>query len=53
MEALAYFLFKEHFDALQCSRELDVILFLDFGGHSMNSCIFNVVYSGKGKRSFY
>ncbi|KAK8074010.1 hypothetical protein PG994_004909 [Apiospora phragmitis] len=31
----------------------DALLFLDFGGHSMNTCTFNVVYDQNDKPSFY
>jgi hypothetical protein len=52
-EALAHFLFKKHFHQLGCSGKHDMILFLDFGGHNMNGCIFNVVYGRQKKPAFY
>ncbi|KAL0941658.1 uncharacterized protein CTRU02_204421 [Colletotrichum truncatum] len=53
-EALAHFLLQDHRALLlesgdeegECDSVADyeVLLFLDFGGHNMNGCIFNVVY---------
>ncbi|KAK1975630.1 hypothetical protein LZ30DRAFT_343634 [Colletotrichum cereale] len=54
-EALAHTLLRNHRIALpECSDNMyDVYLFLDFGGHNMNGCIFNVVHGQDHDASFY
>ncbi|KAH9234502.1 hypothetical protein K456DRAFT_1696579 [Colletotrichum gloeosporioides 23] len=62
-EALAHFLLQHHLEQLLGQEILfaiqrnkiayKVLLFLDFGGHNMNGCIFNVTYAGSGMASFY
>ncbi|KAK2011820.1 hypothetical protein LZ32DRAFT_606077 [Colletotrichum eremochloae] len=54
-EALAHALLRNHRHALpECGDKMyDVYLFLDFGGHNMNGCIFNVVHGQDDDASFY
>ncbi|KAL0931828.1 uncharacterized protein CTRU02_212781 [Colletotrichum truncatum] len=55
-EALAHFLLHEtpeHFQVRE-SEDYRVFLFLDFGGHNMNGCIFNLVQRDQNESpSFY
>ncbi|KAF4833813.1 hypothetical protein CGCTS75_v003829 [Colletotrichum tropicale] len=55
-EALAHYLLKDHIEELRRKGhrgEHSAFLFLDFGGHNMNGCIFNVVYGEDHDASFY
>ncbi|KAK8023860.1 hypothetical protein PG993_011926 [Apiospora rasikravindrae] len=61
-EALGHFLCTKHSEDLlhpedvthgQGSVSHDALLFLDFGGHNMNTCTFNIVYDRNDKPSFY
>ncbi|KAH0428198.1 hypothetical protein CcaCcLH18_09212 [Colletotrichum camelliae] len=55
-EALAHYLLKDHLEELRRDGhrgEHSSFLFLDFGGHNMNGCIFNVVYGEDHDASFY
>ncbi|KAI8316435.1 hypothetical protein K4K61_007341 [Colletotrichum sp. SAR11_59] len=62
-EALAHFLLRNHIKQLlgvHTFRELKrnssahkPLLFLDFGGHNMNGCMFNAVCAGEETASFY
>ncbi|KAI8316434.1 hypothetical protein K4K61_007340 [Colletotrichum sp. SAR11_59] len=55
-EALAHYLLKDHLEELRRHGhrgEHSAFLFLDFGGHNMNGCIFNVVYGEDHEASFY
>ncbi|KAK2049971.1 hypothetical protein LZ31DRAFT_627269 [Colletotrichum somersetense] len=54
-EALAHVLLRNHRITLpECGDNVyDVYLFLDFGGHNMNGCIFNVVHGQDHDASFY
>ncbi|ORY68911.1 uncharacterized protein BCR38DRAFT_424659 [Pseudomassariella vexata] len=57
-EALAHFLCTDidHRNHLVENRDHihhDVVLVLDFGGHNMNTCVFNIVYGRGNTQSFY
>ncbi|KAK2765284.1 hypothetical protein CKAH01_15657 [Colletotrichum kahawae] len=55
-EALAHYLLKDHLEELRRDGhrgEHSSFLFLDFDGHNMNGCIFNVVYGEDHDASFY
>ncbi|KAK2021278.1 hypothetical protein LX32DRAFT_687862 [Colletotrichum zoysiae] len=54
-EALAHVLLRNHRITLpECGDNMyEVYLFLDFGGHNMNGCIFNVVHGQDHDASFY
>ncbi|OHE94800.1 hypothetical protein CORC01_09907 [Colletotrichum orchidophilum] len=56
-EALAHVLLRKHQVILGTGDDLrdrySVFLFLDFGGHNMNGCVFNVAYSAAGHMSYY
>ncbi|KAH9896363.1 hypothetical protein F4778DRAFT_783636 [Xylariomycetidae sp. FL2044] len=54
--APAQFLCRDHINLIIKERNIghhDVLLFLDFGGHNMNACIFNVVYGTDKRPAFY
>ncbi|KAF6835285.1 hypothetical protein CPLU01_04365 [Colletotrichum plurivorum] len=52
-ESLAHVLMTENLKQILTGGDHDVFLFLDFGGHNMNGCIFNIVYNEDRKGSFY
>ncbi|KAH7014319.1 uncharacterized protein B0I36DRAFT_389249 [Microdochium trichocladiopsis] len=55
-EAAAHYLFKESLPELLARRSLnknDLVLFLDFGGHTMNSCAFHVEHDSQHDPVFY
>ncbi|KAI1084554.1 hypothetical protein F5B20DRAFT_522169 [Whalleya microplaca] len=55
-EALAHYLCTDHLPLLIQQRDVihhDVLLFFDFGGHTMNTCTFNVVYGADHAPCFY
>ncbi|KAK0612269.1 hypothetical protein B0T14DRAFT_343124 [Immersiella caudata] len=41
-EALARYLFKHHASEMDPNEEYNAIMFIDFGGHNMNGCVFGV-----------
>ncbi|RYP74988.1 hypothetical protein DL771_002636 [Monosporascus sp. 5C6A] len=55
-QALAHFICSKYLDILVRHPDRtwsEVFLFLDFGGHSMNSCIYHVGYDANNQPSFY
>ncbi|RYP64029.1 hypothetical protein DL769_006809 [Monosporascus sp. CRB-8-3] len=55
-QALAHFICSKYLEILirHPSRTgYEVFLFLDFGGHCMNSCIYHVAYDADNEPSFY
>ncbi|RYP61076.1 hypothetical protein DL770_009860 [Monosporascus sp. CRB-9-2] len=55
-QALAHFICSNYLDILiphPNTAGSEVFLFLDFGGHNMNSCIYHVGYDADNEPSFY
>ncbi|KAM7185166.1 hypothetical protein V8F33_012554 [Rhypophila sp. PSN 637] len=52
-EALANFVIRDHLEHLEEYNSCNSILFLDYGGHNMNGCLFEVVTGGDGHQCFY
>ncbi|KAK3934743.1 hypothetical protein QBC46DRAFT_273214 [Diplogelasinospora grovesii] len=54
-EALAHWLFRRYLLEAEREQQHDVMLFLDFGGHNMNGCMFRIVRNvdGEGGVGFY
>ncbi|RYP18208.1 hypothetical protein DL765_004065 [Monosporascus sp. GIB2] len=54
-QALAHFICSKYLEILIHPNGVgsEVFLFLDFGGHNMNSCIYHVGYDANNEPSFY
>ncbi|KAK5657529.1 hypothetical protein OQA88_3102 [Cercophora sp. LCS_1] len=51
-EALAHFVFKKCADEVDPDKKYKYVLLIDFGGHNMGGCLFQIARSGEDMRFF-